>query len=47
MKEAVKRAGIDKKEVNKVCGSALKTVMLTARAIQTGDAEVVALVVKR
>jgi len=27
--------------VNKVCGSALKTVMLAAQAIQTGDAEVV------
>ncbi|MGB5156796.1 acetyl-CoA C-acetyltransferase [Desulfobacterium sp. N47] len=77
IEEAVKRAGIDKKEVNevmmglvlpcgygqnpakqaavlagmpwetecitinKVCGSALKTVMLAAQAIQTGDAEVV------
>ena len=27
--------------VNKVCGSALKTVMLAAQAIQTGDADVV------
>jgi acetyl-CoA C-acetyltransferase len=27
--------------INKVCGSALKTVMLAAQAIQTGDAEVV------
>ena len=27
--------------LNKVCGSALKTVMLAAQAIQTGDAEVV------
>jgi acetyl-CoA C-acetyltransferase len=27
--------------VNKVCGSALKTVMLAAQAVQTGDAEVV------
>jgi len=77
IEEAVKRAGIDKKDVNevmmglvlpcgygqnpakqaavlanmpwetesitinKVCGSALKTVMLAAQAIQTGDAEVV------
>ena len=77
IEEAVKRAGIDKSEVNevlmgqvlpcgygqnpakqaavkagmpweaecitvnKVCGSALKTVMLAAQAIQTGDAEVV------
>lgn len=77
IEEAVKRAGIDKKEVNevmmglvlpcgygqnpakqaavlanmpwetecitinKVCGSALKTVMLAAQAIQAGDAEVV------
>ncbi|BBO69434.1 acetyl-CoA acetyltransferase [Desulfosarcina alkanivorans] len=77
IEEAVRRAGIDKKEVNevlmgqvlpcgygqnpakqaavragmpweaecvtvnKVCGSALKTVMLAAQAIQTGDAEVV------
>lgn len=77
IEEAVKRAGIDKKEVNevmmglvlpcgygqnpakqaavlanmpwetecitinKVCGSALKAVMLAAQAIQTGDAEVV------
>jgi len=77
IKEALKRAGIDKQVVNevimgmvlpcgygqnpakqaavkaelpwevecftlnKVCGSALKTVMLAAQAIQTGDAEVV------
>ena len=77
IKEAVKRAGIDKKEVdecmmgmvlpcgygqnpgrqaamkaglpwetesitvNKVCGSALKTVMLAAQAIQCGDANVI------
>jgi len=77
IEEAVKRAGIDKKEVNevnmgivlpcgygqnpakqaavladmpweaecitvnKVCGSALKTVMLAAQSIQTGDADVV------
>ncbi len=77
IKEAVKRANIDKKEVdevmmgqvlpcgygqnpakqaavkaqmpdsaecitiNKVCGSALKTVMLAAQAIQLGDADVV------
>ncbi len=77
IKEAVKRAGIDKKNVeeiimghvlpcgygqnpakqaavkagmpfevecltiNKVCGSSLKSVMLAAQAIQTGDAEVV------
>ena len=27
--------------INKVCGSALKTVMLAAQAVQTGDAEVV------
>jgi acetyl-CoA C-acetyltransferase len=27
--------------VNKVCGSALKSVMLAAQAIQAGDAEVV------
>ncbi|MEA3232963.1 MAG: beta-ketoacyl synthase N-terminal-like domain-containing protein, partial [Thermodesulfobacteriota bacterium] len=27
--------------INKVCGSALKTVMLAAQAIQTGDADVV------
>ena len=27
--------------VNKVCGSALKSVMLAAQAVQTGDAEVV------
>jgi acetyl-CoA C-acetyltransferase len=27
--------------VNKVCGSALKTVMLAAQAIQLGDADVV------
>ena len=26
--------------INKVCGSALKSVMLAAQAIQTGDAEV-------
>ena len=77
IKEAVKRAGIDKQEVNevimgqvlpcgygqnparqaavkagmpweaesitinKVCGSALKSVMLAAQAIQVGDADVV------
>ncbi len=77
IEEAVKRAGIEKKDVNevimgmvlpcgygqnpakqaavlakmpwemecitvnKVCGSALKAVMLAAQAIQTGDAEVV------
>lgn len=77
IEEAVKRAGIDKKDVNevimgmvlpcgygqnpakqaavlakmpweaecitvnKVCGSALKAVMLAAQAIQTGDAEIV------
>lgn len=77
IEEAVKRAGIDKKEVdevnmgqvlplgygqnpakqaaviagmpweaecitvNKVCGSALKTVMLAAQSIQVGDSEVV------
>ena len=77
IEEAIKRAGIEKKEVNevnmgmvlpcgygqnpgkqaavqaglpwevecitvnKVCGSALKTVMLAAQSIQTGDADVV------
>lgn len=44
-KQAAYKAGMpDKVEaltVNKVCGSALKSVMLAAQAIQTGDAEVV------
>jgi acetyl-CoA C-acetyltransferase len=44
-KQASVKAGlpweIEAITVNKVCGSALKTVMLAAQAIQTGDAEVV------
>jgi len=33
--------GVEALTINKVCGSALKAVMLAAQAIQTGDAEVV------
>ena len=44
-KQAAVRAGLDWGveclTINKVCGSALKSVMLAAQAIQTGDAEVV------
>ena len=44
-KQAAVRAGmpwdVEAITVNKVCGSALKTVMLAAQAIQVGDAEVV------
>ena len=44
-KQAAVKAGlpweVEAITVNKVCGSALKTVMLAAHAIQTGDAEVV------
>ncbi|RLB62169.1 MAG: acetyl-CoA C-acyltransferase [Deltaproteobacteria bacterium] len=44
-KQAAVKAGMPWKveciTVNKVCGSALKTVMLAAQAIQVGDAEVV------
>jgi acetyl-CoA C-acetyltransferase len=44
-KQAAVKAGmpweVEAITVNKVCGSALKTVMLAAQAIQTGDAEVV------
>jgi acetyl-CoA C-acetyltransferase len=44
-KQAAVKAGLPEKvecfTVNKVCGSALKTVMLGAQAIQTGDADVV------
>lgn len=44
-KQAAVKAGLPKEveciTVNKVCGSALKTVMLAAQAIQVGDADVV------
>jgi acetyl-CoA C-acetyltransferase len=44
-KQAAVRAGmpweVECLTINKVCGSALKAVMLAAQAIQTGDAEVV------
>jgi acetyl-CoA C-acetyltransferase len=44
-KQAAVKAGLPEQvecfTVNKVCGSALKTVMLGAQAIQVGDAEVV------
>jgi acetyl-CoA C-acetyltransferase len=44
-KQAAVKAGLPKEveciTVNKVCGSALKTVMLGAQAIQLGDADVV------
>ena len=44
-KQAAVKAGMPWKTecitVNKVCGSALKTVMLAAQAIQVGDAEIV------
>ncbi len=44
-KQAAVRAGmpweVECITVNKVCGSALKAVMLAAQAIQTGDADVV------
>lgn len=44
-KQAAVKAGmpweVEAITVNKVCGSALKTVMLAAQAIQTGDADVV------
>ena len=44
-KQAAVKAGmpweIEAITVNKVCGSALKTVMLAAQAVQVGDAEVV------
>ncbi|MGA6925778.1 MAG: acetyl-CoA C-acetyltransferase [Desulfosarcina sp.] len=44
-KQAAVKAGlpwsVEAITVNKVCGSALKTVMLAAQAIQTGDAEVI------
>ena len=44
-KQAALKAGlpfeIESFTVNKVCGSALKTVMLAAQAIQLGDADVV------
>ena len=44
-KQAAVKAGLPESvecfTVNKVCGSALKTVMLAAQAIQLGDAEVV------
>jgi acetyl-CoA C-acetyltransferase len=44
-KQAAVKAGmpweVEAITVNKVCGSALKTVMLAAQAIQVGDAEVV------
>lgn len=43
-KQAAVKAGLDWEAecitVNKVCGSALKTVMLAAQAVQLGDAEV-------
>ncbi len=44
-KQAAIKAGLPKEveciTVNKVCGSALKTVMLAAQAVQVGDADVV------
>jgi len=44
-KQAAVRAGmpweVECLTINKVCGSALKAVMLAAQAVQTGDAEVV------
>ncbi len=44
-KQAAVKAGLPKEvecfTVNKVCGSALKTVMLAAQAVQVGDADVV------
>ena len=44
-KQAAVRAGmpweVECITINKVCGSALKAVMLAAQAIQTGDADVV------
>jgi acetyl-CoA C-acetyltransferase len=44
-KQAAVKAGmpweVEAITVNKVCGSALKTVMLAAQAVQVGDAEVV------
>jgi acetyl-CoA C-acetyltransferase len=44
-KQAAVRAGMPWEAecftINKVCGSALKTVMLAAQAVQTGDADVV------
>ncbi|NLA75366.1 MAG: acetyl-CoA C-acyltransferase, partial [Deltaproteobacteria bacterium] len=44
-KQAVVQAGmpweVESITINKVCGSSLKSVMLAAQAIQTGDADVV------